>query len=57
MTLHEDPITSLALTPRRQNAALAALPWAEEEHQWQRQIVTSVLVTGVICFFALMAST
>lgn len=54
MTLHDDPITSLALTPRRQDAALAALPWAEDESRWQRQIVISLVIVSFALFLSIV---
>ena len=56
MSLHDDPITALALTPRRQQVALEALPWGEDEERWQRHIGLSVTVVALILFASFVFS-
>lgn len=56
MNLHDDPISRLAMTLRKQDPALAALPWAEDEARWQKGVVIAVaavaLLSVVRFFFA-----
>lgn len=54
MRLHDDPISSLALTPRRQTPAMAALPWTEDERRYVRQIVFSLAAAAVLSALAVL---